>query len=186
MIGSVTRFVRDTRAGPLVAFALVLPILITLIFTGFEIARLILANQKVAHAAGIVADLVGQTEGTLTEGDVTQLMGAARRIGQPFDIEDGGRVIVSSFTIGGNQLPRLNWQRLDDGHLAATSRIAEALPSQLIDPELPESELITTEVFFRYGPAVFSLVDVNTTVYHFAMVRPRVRSLETAPVAQLD
>ena len=186
MIGSALRFLRDTRAGPLVAFALVLPMLVAMIFTGFEIARLILANQKVANAASIVADLVGQTEDILTESDLAQLMGAARRVGEPFDLEDGGRVIVSSFTIGGARLPRLNWRRIDNGHLAASSRIAEALPEELTDPDLPESELITTEVFFRYTPAVFSFVDVNTTVYHFALVRPRVRSMETPPVALLD
>ena len=184
MMGSITRIVRDTRAGPLVTFALVLPILVTLIFTGFEIARLVLANQKVAHAAGIVADLVGQTEGILTDGDVSQLMAAARRVGEPFELADAGRVIVSSFTIGGNQPPRLNWQRLDDGHLAVTSRIADEFPPQLINPELPESELITTEVFFVFDPAVFSVVDLNSTVYHYAMVRPRVRSLEAPPVAE--
>ena len=90
MIGSALRFLRDTRAGPLVTFALVLPMLVALIFTGFEIARLILANQKVANAASIVADLVGQTEDILTEGDLAQLMGAARRVGEPFDLRGRG------------------------------------------------------------------------------------------------
>jgi hypothetical protein len=95
---------RDRRGAALVEFTLLAPILLGLALTGFEMGRLLLAHQKVSHAAGVVADLVAQSEAAPTQGDLRVLMGSARPSPR---LRPGGRGTgdVTSFTQGGNQPP---------------------------------------------------------------------------------
>ncbi|MBE0530528.1 MAG: pilus assembly protein [Rhodospirillales bacterium] len=181
MIRALLRMVRDRRGAALVEFTLIVPILLSLSLTGFEMGRLLLADQKVSHAAGIVADLVAQSESTPTVGELAVLMGAAREVASPFDLAAEGKVIVSSFTLGGNQQPRLNWRRADNGALAAQSRIADALPAGLADPALPQSTLLTAEVFYRHATTVYTPIDLAGTLYHAALARPRVVPMTNVP-----
>lgn len=181
MILTLWRLLADRRGAALVEFTLVVPILLGLSLTGFEVGRLVLADQKVSHAAGIVADLVAQSESTPTNGELAVLMGAAREVATPFDLAHDGKVIVSSFTLGGNKPPRLNWRRTDSGALAAQSRIANALPAGLADPSLPQSTLVTAEVFYRHATTVYTPLDLDGTLYHAALARPRVVPMTNAP-----
>jgi Flp pilus assembly protein TadG len=181
MIRALLRMVRDGGGAALVEFTLIVPILLSLSLTGFEMGRLLLADQKVSHAAGIVADLVAQSESTPTNGELAVLMGAARPVASPFDLAHEGRVIVSSFTLGGDQPPRLNWRRTDDGQLAAQSRIADALPAGLTDPTLPQSTLVTAEVFYRHATTVYTPFDLAGTLYQAALARPRVVPMTNVP-----
>ena len=171
-----------SRGSALVQFAIVLPLFVALTLGGFEATRLIVGQQKIQHAAGAVADLVGQSEADLTEAGLGTLMAAARLIADPLDIAAGGRVILSSVTVDEDGA-RLNWQRSDDGALGQTSRIATGaavvLPQEILDlpQEGEELPLIVAEVFFDYRPRVGGTWIPGTTLYGSAVLRPRIRDL---------
>ena len=100
----LARLLRDSVAVSTVEFALILPLFITLGMTGVEMAYMSTVNMQVSQTAISLADnasRLGQTDNsavtpTVTEADIDSIMAGALRQGAGFDLEENGRIILSS------------------------------------------------------------------------------------------
>src|SRR5690606_14914403 len=128
-----------------------------------------------------VGDLVAQVE-TLTVADLEGLFDAAEHVAKPFDIADGGVVIVSSVGLDASLNPRVLWQHSSGGGASASSRIgipdgAAKLPTGFV---IEDGEtVIVAEVVYDYVPHILGGVTGAAELYHRALFRPRFSSLST-------
>lgn len=110
----------DESAISTVEFALILPIFITMGLTGVELAYMATVNMQVSQTAISLADnasRLGQTDNssvspTVNETDVDSIMAGALRQGESFNLEENGRLILSSLEYDettGRQF--IAWQR---------------------------------------------------------------------------
>ncbi len=178
----LSRFRGDRRGAVLVEMAAAIPVLIVLLLGSIEMAQYLLINQKLNRAASTMADLVSQPA-TITEAEVDALFDAAVHLMSPFDLENSGRVIVTSVSRDeGEDTPTVDWQREGAGTFSVTSHIGNptgpaTMPSGF---EVREGEnLITAEIFFDYEPLFFSGIVEPTVIWHHAYRRSRLGTLST-------
>lgn len=160
-------------------FALILPILMTLVFATAEFGRLIMITQKLQNGTFIIADLAARDE-TLTEDQLDNMFLALDNLIEPFEFGPSGTAIVSSITADIDGDPIINWQRNGAGTLEQTSTVG------LIGQEasLPESltlaageTILVAEVHYQYSP-MFEITGQGSLLSKFAYVRPRLGTLE--------
>lgn len=105
----------DSEGLALVEFAFILPIMITLIFGGLEVANYGLAHLRVSQIAMTVADNAGRVQTSIDEADINEVFEGARVVGQSIDFENNGRLVLSSLEdngrTGGSAGQMINWQR---------------------------------------------------------------------------
>ena len=99
----------DRRGAIAVELAMALPVIALLVFSGIEITRFLLLNQKIERASATMADLVSQAE-NLSESALGDLFAAAAQVVAPYDIASDGRILVSSL-MGGEGGATVLWQR---------------------------------------------------------------------------
>lgn len=114
------RLRRDEGAVSTIEFALILPLFITMGMTGVEMAYMATVNMQVSQTAISLADnasRLGQTDNssvtpTVTEADIDSIISGALRQGESFDLEENGRIVLSSLEYDdttGKQY--IHWQR---------------------------------------------------------------------------
>ncbi len=159
---------RDTRGLALIEFALLAPMLIAMILSGFELGNYALANNRVQRLAAMTADLVAQS-GTgkigATEAQVYDLFNAIDLTAKPFDLRDHGRVIITAVKGTDNNNDgvvenRILWQRFDGAYTAATPNLGCNLTTAFAT--LPNSRMLPldeilfhVQVTYNYQP-IFS------------------------------
>lgn len=181
-IGHALARLRGCAGGNIaVEFALCLPIYILLAVGGVEVGRYLLLNQKLDRVASSVADLTARLE-TISEADVNELFLAAREIALPFDLDQQGRVVVSSVINPDGNQQRVVWQRTSTSPLSVTSRIGNEGGPAALDEGMTvdvNETVIVTEVFYRFEP-LFTPVTVDPRMlYVRAHHRPRLGTLDT-------
>ncbi|MCP5373245.1 MAG: pilus assembly protein [Hyphomicrobiales bacterium] len=178
LAGHLRRLRRDARGSLLLEMALAVPVLAALLFSGIEVTRYVLVNQKIERTSATMSDLVAQAR-KLTEAQVLSLIGAANHVMEPFDINANGLVVVSSISNYGNGAI-IDWQRTAGGGTGVSKFGAEGSnPSMPAGFQVREGEnVIVTEVFYDYEPLIVKSVFEARTCYNFAVFRPRYTSLE--------
>lgn len=169
----------ERHGAIVIEFALVLPVLVLLTMSGGETFRFILLNQKVERASATVADLTSQAQ-TLSEGDLNNLFLVTNQVMSPFNINDGGQVIVSSIGAKGGEPPQINWQRsfgqqTNSSVLGVEGGVAK-LPAGFVVRD--NENVIVAEVYYPYAPFIFSGVIAPMTLYDATFFRPRFGSLD--------
>ena len=105
----------ESRGIAMTEFALSLPILLTLILGGLEVANYALAHLRVSQLAMTVADNAGRVDTTIDESDVYEVFAGASLVGSPIDFRDNGRIVLSSLQHNGyhdwREGQMINWQR---------------------------------------------------------------------------
>lgn len=106
---------RDESGLALTEFALILPILLTIILGGLETANYALAHLRVSQIAMTVADNAGRVSTAIDESDIEEVFSGANLIGEPIDFEANGMLVLSSLQDNGkngsNKGQMINWQR---------------------------------------------------------------------------
>jgi len=174
------RFARGEDGTSLAEFAIMVPIMTTLLLGGVDVARLAFLQQKLDRAASTVGDMVSQGQ-TITTAQLNDIFNSVAPVIQPFPTGPG-LVIVTSVGASGGAAPVINWQRSGGGSLAATSAIGQ--PGQA--PVLPTGftvrdgeTVIIAESFYDFTPIFLPATVLPRQVYHRAMYRPRLGSLTT-------
>lgn len=114
------RLGRHNSGVALTEFAVIAPVFLTLGMGGFEVAHMATSNMKTSQIAMSLADnasRLGQTDNssvapTITESDVDAVLQGALQQGKSIDLEENGRVILSSLEVDqytGKQY--IHWQR---------------------------------------------------------------------------
>lgn len=167
---------RDTsqRGAVLVEFALSLPVLLTLVIAGAELARFVLLQQRLDRASTTVADLATRSQ-TLSTNDVNNIMAAAGHLMAPFDVIADGRVVLTLVEADAQGDPVIAWQT-SSGDLAAASRVGSTVGTLATIPEpslvTPNAALVIGEVMIDYRP-VMGLMPAAQVLYRQATYRPR-------------
>ncbi|MFB0612007.1 TadE/TadG family type IV pilus assembly protein [Aurantiacibacter poecillastricola] len=171
-MASIGRFNRDDSGVSTIEFALILPLFITLGLTGVEIAYMSTVNMQVSQTAISLADnasRLGQTDNsavtpTVTEADIDSIMAGALRQGQSFDLEENGRIILSSLEYDdATGLQYIHWQRCrgdldrdsaygDDGENngLGETQITGVGSSGTPITAAPNSAVMVAEIYYEY------------------------------------
>lgn len=174
--GRLLRRLRGDRRGTLpVELALVLPVMMLLLVGATDVTWLYIAEQKVARAAGVLADLTARAA-EIRRADVTDLFNAAREVAAPLDFAANGQAYVSSVTNRDGSGARVSWQLASGDGLAAPSRVGSQGGVADLDGAITvdaNEELIVAEAFLEVEPLFGLLIHGPTRLYVRAMQRPR-------------
>ncbi len=171
------RLIANRQGVAMIEFAFALPVMLILIIGVVEMGRLLLLEQKLAHVARTMADLVSQ-EGTLAASDFNNLFSAVRFVAEPFDMSEKGTVIVSSVSVvNSSSPPVMNWQRAGAGSLSASSSIGQP---GVDTPNLPANftvregyTVIVAEAVFDFSPLFSSSIFPPHRINRIAWFRAR-------------
>lgn len=173
---------RDRGGASLIELGFAMPILVTLLLGGVEIARYVLLHQKLDRVSSSIADLVSQAE-NISVADLQNIFDAAQFVAKPFNLPADGTVIVSSVSnpLGG-QATKVNWQQAGAGNVPATSQIGTpggsvTLPTGFVVAD--GQTIIIAEVFYDYEPWILGEITGAKQIYHRALFRPRYGGLTT-------
>jgi Flp pilus assembly protein TadG len=169
----VKRFARDDSAAAAVEFALIVPLLITLIFGGIDITESVTARRKAVQASSTMSDLVAQDD-EISQAQMNNVFMAGAAIMTPFD-SSRLETIVSSVRIDANKVARVAWSQAQ--HTSA--RVAGAtftLPEKLL---IPDTSVVVAEVRYRYTPVIGNgfIGEINIPKVTYAL--PRTGSKQT-------
>lgn len=166
----------DRSGASLIEMAFAMPILVTLLLGGVEIARYVLLHQKLDRVSSSIADLVSQAE-TISVPDLQNIFDAAQFVAKPFDLPASGTVIVSSISNPiGSPSTRVNWQKSGAGNIPATSQVGTAGGAATLPAGFTVADgqtIIIAEVFFDYVPWILGDFTSANQIYHRALFRPR-------------
>jgi Flp pilus assembly protein TadG len=170
----------DRRGLAAVEFAMMMPILVTLLLATVEIGRYAILYQKLDRTANTMADLVSQSQ-TITNTDINNLLAAVPNIMTPFSSTTLRKIIVSQVGLVSG-VAKVNWQRSGAGTYAGTSKIGvqggnATLPAGFT--VTATESLIVAEVYYNFSPFIFAPVAPAKVLYRPAYYRPRIGDLET-------
>ncbi|MFM9890926.1 MAG: TadE/TadG family type IV pilus assembly protein [Rickettsiales bacterium] len=189
---SLHRFWRDRRGIAITEFALVLPVLMTLLYGAIEITRYILITQKVEKLSHTIADVTGQSDKKVTLVQLGQMMAATSDIMNPYEMGPNGRTFISSvYRKPGDtnasivwQYPRTGTSDSGGGTLAVGSTIGTkgqvpVLPSGFSVDE--RENVIVAEVYYQFSPLLTNRWFGTTTIYRSTYYKPRFGALLDEP-----
>lgn len=170
MIGRscLTRFRGDDRGLALVEFACVLPVLLLMYLSGYQLTDALSCNRKVTIAARAVADLTTQNA-TLTNAQITTILNVSSKVLAPYNVSNA-TVRVTEFVTDKNGNTTVYWSHDLSGG-GRTPGSAFTLPANI---KVNSSYIVLSEVSYSYKPPInFKIVGPLTlgdTVY----MNPRV------------
>jgi Flp pilus assembly pilin Flp len=191
MMNFLHKLRRNNRGVAAIEFALLLPMLITLMIGCLEVTFKIWSTQKAEKLSVTLADVIAQSQ-EVTTSDLNSLVGAVDRIMDPFPFGDDGAVIISSVYLpsppDGEDLgePIVNWQRKfpASGGLEVESKIGE----QGDDANLPagfdmyeKENCIVAEVYYKYTPIMPGFLFDEAVTYRRSFFKPRLGALTDNP-----
>ncbi len=169
------------QGNVVVEFALALPVLLMMLLASAELGRFVLLNQKIDRVAITMSDLVARAE-TISETELDDIFNAAAHVAEPFDLGNGGRVIISSVTNPDGEGATIAWQRAGGGSFIKASDVGTEGEAADLPEEFAVREgetAIISEVFFDFEPFLSELVVSPRVIYRRAHHRPRLGTLDT-------
>ena len=175
-------FIRDRRGVVFIEVAFIMPVLITLVLGGFEVARFALLQQKLSREVMTTSDMVSQGA-TISIPEIAIVFSATSTMVKPFAAGSSQRVYVSSVSKIGGAAPKIDWQRNGGGTLTG---VASKLGVAGANATLPAGftmnagdNVIIAEVFYHFEPLLIPALVPPATLYHRALFRPRQGTLAT-------
>ena len=187
MLNRLRRLRRDNRGVAAIEFALLLPMLITLLIGCLEVTFKIWSTQKAEKLAVTLSDVIAQSK-AVTNSDLASLIGAVDKIMDPFAFgANEGKIIISSVYIAqGEEDAMVNWQCSfpSSGGFTAVSELgAKDTVADMPDgfTLVEKDNVIVTEVFYKYTPLAPGLLLDESIVYRRAFFKPRLGTLIVNP-----
>ncbi len=166
---ALRRFARNIRGLAASEFALLLPVMLTILIGTVEVGNAFIIDRKVTSAVQTASDLVAQAR-QVTTADLTDILTAVDLIIRPFDTTKGGTVIYSVVMDSGGTVS-IGWSRTSGtGAPSPTTSV----PSGLLQPG---SSVIVAAMNYRYVPLIGSGLIGNITISDAAYLRPRRQSV---------
>ncbi|HET6160479.1 MAG TPA: TadE/TadG family type IV pilus assembly protein [Dongiaceae bacterium] len=186
MLTRLRKLWQDKSGVAAIEFAILAPMLVTLLIGCLEVTFKIWSTQKAEKLSVTLSDVVAQSQ-SVTSSDLTQLTGAVDKIMDPFPFGSKGKVIISSVYVAQDDtIAKVNWQCSYpvDGTYEAESKFGlegddAALPTGFT--LAPRDNVIVAEVFYQYDPIAPGLMFDTSTIYRRAMFKPRLGALTVDP-----
>ena len=182
----------DQRGLALTEFAYSLPIVVMLALGGLEVTNLALAHLRVNQVAVTTADNAARVSVQMDETDIDEIFAGARLAGQAIDLENKGRVVLSSLQDNGRpgnaRGQMINWQRcfgrLNEpprfgregrGRNDAVMRDGMGPPGRQIGAQ-PGTAVMFVEVTYEYDPVIFDEILGRTSIRYETAYNVRERT----------
>ena len=163
----VGRLGADQTGVSAVEFALILPLMITLLFGAVELGDGLTISRKVTHVTAALNDLVTQAK-TITNADMTNIINAATSIITPYD-PTKLKIKVSEIKIDANSVATVVWSDASND-VALTPNTSFTVPAGVSQPSI---YLIATEVHYSYKPTFGYVMTGTYDIKNFFYLRPR-------------
>jgi len=176
------RLIKEQKGSVLIELAVAIPLLVTLLFSGLEVARFMLTHQKVARIATSVADISSQGQ-TISEAEIANVFDATEFVAGSLNFSTDGYMILTSVSRDGANNPAVEWQRTHGTQISAEtiSKVGvpggtATIPSNFV---LEAGEgLIIAEVYYDYSALLFGDIVGDGLIYKTAYYRPRFGALQ--------
>ena len=108
----IRKIIKDKSGVAMIEFALMLPIFVLAVMGGMELAWEAVVRQKLQSIAASSADNAARVRNVIDESDISEIMVAARLNGTDIDLEQNGRLIISSIQRNASNTGNwIRWQR---------------------------------------------------------------------------
>lgn len=180
----LARFRSCEKGVAALELALCMPLLILLVFGGWEICRFMLVQQKTEKMAFSTADVISQYQ-RVTVSEVSQVVAATEQIMKPFAFGANGVLILSSVSRDPTtQKQTVRWQCRSKNGLAHDSSVGEVnrdatLPGGLLLDD--KDNIIISEIYYRFTPLFRTVFTKPYIIGRSALFRPRLGTLTEAP-----
>ncbi|HEX3937929.1 MAG TPA: TadE/TadG family type IV pilus assembly protein [Xanthobacteraceae bacterium] len=171
---SAARLRRDCRGVSVVEFAILLPVMMTLLLGSVEATQGIAADRKVELTAHTLADLSTQYT-DINDVDMANILAAGSAILAPYPTT-GLREVVSEIAINSQGTGTVVWSDTLGG-TALTVGTTVSIPSALA---VPNTYLLLAQVQYSYNPGYGYVMTGSITLSDQSFMRPR----ESASVAR--
>jgi Flp pilus assembly protein TadG len=158
---TLARLARDSRGVAAVEFALLLPIMALLYFGVVELTQGVMTQQRAAHVASTIGDLVSQSS-NVTSDQVTDIFSVGNTVMYPYPTTTL-EMRVSSLTSDSKGVVKVMWSQGSGGLTKLTAgSVVSGLPTNVIAPGesvvMAESQYTYTSVLGKImpSPVVFS------------------------------
>ncbi|OQW59886.1 MAG: hypothetical protein A4S14_03925 [Proteobacteria bacterium SG_bin9] len=150
---TAARLRRDQRGASAAEFAVILPLMLTLLFGLIEITNGVAADRKVTLTARSLSDLVSQAV-SVTDSDISESFAASKGVMSPFDASTI-KSKVTELKIDSSGQAKVAWSKANANDVARPADQIVTIPSALA---VPNTFLIWSEVSYQYKPIVSWLI----------------------------
>ena len=166
---SLRRFVRDRRGLAALEFALIAPLMVTVLFGSVELTGLLNTNRRAENTSASVADIIARdTEVTNTE--MSDLWSASSILMYP-DASTPLKMRVSSVQVQTPTQATVLWSDGYNGYAARGVGSSVTLPSAMM---ITGTSVIIAETTYRYTPPIGVFLKIAMDLNHTEYRRPRV------------
>jgi Flp pilus assembly protein TadG len=158
-----------------VEFALILPILLVLWIGGVEVTSALSVDRRLNNFAASMGDLVSRAK-TVTYTDVDDLFELTEAAMFPYDAT-GMTMRITAVTIEPSGSTKVAWSRARGMTAYAKDTVVNStVPATLRPPSTSGSQIIMSEVFYTYRPAVGYVITSNVELEERVYFVPRLGS----------
>ncbi len=167
------RILGDQAGAVAVEFALILPVMLTMLLGSYELSSLLLADMKLTAAAQAAADLVATTP-FLAASDFADVTNAAAQVMTPFPTATQLKVAYASVTYS-TGAPRIDWHVEANG---ASPLTMGTIPNGADMAQLggtaygSDDSVIIVQLQYTYTAPITYVLKSNWTLSEAAFVRP--------------
>lgn len=180
--GILRRLARDRRGVSAVGFALLLPVMLTLLIAGNELSQALTIYRKVSHTGSALGDLVSQVS-TISTSEMTNILAASTTIMTPYDAS-GVKLVVSAVNYTASSGFKTGWSvGMNTAAWTTGGTPPVTIPSGLVSDG---QQLIVTKVDYIYTSTFSTFMQdilggTSLTLSDTSYLRPRVSATVAYP-----
>jgi Flp pilus assembly protein TadG len=173
MLKSLVRLRKKNDGVAAVEFALIAPVLITMLLGSIELTNALECHQKVTNLAASTADLVAQVT-QVSNADMQDIFSSVNQILYPFPTTNNPQITVSSLTYKTATTATVAWSMAQNTTQRGNGTIV-TIPAGLFPPNPPVTcsakacSLILAEVKYNYtsplGKLIIGTLPMTDTFY---------------------
>ncbi len=172
------RFGQSKHGVAAIEFAMIMPVLATILLASFDGGRAIATYMKVRASTYALATITNQYS-TIQSSDMTSIVGATSAIMAPYTTSPTNPVItISQIAIDNNGNAKVSWS-YSQGGAARAQGSSITLPTTSLDTK--NSYLILAEVSYTFAPLFGLFTSTNLTFSDNLYVTPRVSNCINYP-----
>jgi Flp pilus assembly protein TadG len=168
MLNRLKRLALSTRGLAAVEFAMLAPVLATLLLGTIEICNALECSQKVTSETASVADLVAQAT-TVSSADLTNIYNAGNSILYPFAASNA-KIVVSSIVNNPDGSDTVAWSQSYNGGTALQVNSVVTVPPGVISAG---GSAIFVQVTYNYSPPFGDFIFGNIPMTDAFYCHPR-------------
>jgi TadE-like protein len=162
------KLIEDVRGVAAIEMAFIFPVMVILYVGLVDVTNLLMVNRRVTLTTSTLADLVTQTDSTITMGDIDGVFESARAIFEPMSV-DGISLNLWSFRMVDGS-PELQWQ-YTNGVGCGSAPTGGAEMETLMDDG---NDIVVGRVCYYHDAILGSLFSASTfELEDELMLRPR-------------